>query len=156
MPTRALTRPHCAARPLAAPPYGADSADRWATSSTRRSQTRRQKLVRTRARASAMGAPMEIADSQRPEIEYQPPKMGLVARPHPPSHPCTLTPRPWLVQALRDARLALAHGGRSHPASHAVAGATTLITLWDFRRARGRDGGALHREALPGAPPPDE
>jgi len=76
--------------------------------------------VRTRARASAMGAPVAIADA-----------------PHPGAGPCpplrTLTPHAApLAQALRDARVALAHGGRSHPHAHPLSRATTFITLWDL------------------------
>ena len=47
--------------------------------------------------------------------------------------PRTLTPHAApLAQALRDARVALAHGGRSHPHAHPLSRATTFITLWDL------------------------
>ena len=117
------------------------------------SEIRRQRLVRTRARASAMGAPMDIANSQ-PTDRVPATQNGAGGPPHllAPLHPHAAP----LEQSLRDARLARPHGGRSHSTPHAVPGATTLITLWDFRWARGRDGGALHCEALSGAPPPHE
>ena len=62
--------------------------------------------MRTRARASAMGAPMEIADSQ--PTDRVPATQNGAGGPSPPSsHSCTLTPRPWN-------RLSAMQGWRSH------------------------------------------
>ena len=62
--------------------------------------------MRTRARASAMGAPMEIADSQ--PTDRVPATQNGAGGPSPPSsHPCALTLRPWN-------RLSAMQGWRSH------------------------------------------
>ena len=62
--------------------------------------------MRTRARASAMGAPMDIANSQ--PTDRVPATQNGAGGPSPPSsHPCTLTPRPWN-------RLSAMQGWRSH------------------------------------------